>query len=86
MLLLAGVTGGLNGRSLCHAPSRTTLIIRAIFTTSPDQRLMYTGVRCQVRFSHLDLSTAKYLDIETGELRPRAELLRKLNRLKSKNA
>lgn len=43
-------------------------------------------MRRQVRFSRLDLSTAKYLNIETGELRPRAELLGKLNRQKSKNA
>ena len=56
------------------------LLFRSIWTTQVH------AVRCQVRFSHLDLSTAKYLNTETGELRPRAELLRKLNRLKSKNA
>ena len=38
----------------------------------------------QVRFSHLDLGTAQYLDTESGELRPRSDLLRKLNRLRSK--
>ncbi|CAK0780512.1 hypothetical protein CVIRNUC_005077 [Coccomyxa viridis] len=37
-----------------------------------------------VRFSHLDLGTAQYLDTESGELRPRSDLLRKLNRLRSK--
>ena len=38
----------------------------------------------QVRFSHLDLGTAQYLNTESGELRPRSDLLRKLNRLRSK--
>ena len=38
----------------------------------------------QVRFSHLDLGTAQYLDTESGELRLRSDLLRKLNRLRSK--
>ena len=42
------------------------------------------GYFVQVRFSHLDLGTAQYLDTETGELRPRSDLLRKLNRLRSK--
>ena len=46
----------------------------------------HAAVWAQVRFERLDLSTAMYLDTETGELRPRAELLRNLNRTKSKNA
>lgn len=38
----------------------------------------------QVRFSHLDLATAQYLDTATGELRPRSELLKKFSKSRSR--
>ena len=34
----------------------------------------------QVRFSHVDLGTAQYLDTATGQLHHRSVLLRKLSR------
>jgi hypothetical protein len=45
----------------------------------------FTLLFLQVRFSHLDLGTAQYLDTATGQLRPRAELLKKLGKSRSRD-
>ena len=39
----------------------------------------------QVRFSHVDLASAQYLDIATGQLHPRSVLLRKLSKTRSRD-
>ena len=41
-------------------------------------------LRAQVRFSHMDMSTAVYLDVATGELKERTALLRKLGKTRSR--